>query len=80
MSQLKILIVEDDPDVGRAMALRLKRAGFQVVVARDAYQASLDVMPEHRSARVGIGLTRLGTSEALSIGAYAYALNKLNPM
>jgi glucokinase len=28
--------------------------------------------------RVGIGLTRLGTSEAVSIGAYAYALNRLD--
>ena len=28
--------------------------------------------------RVGIGLSRLGTSEATAIGAYAYALQKLN--
>ena len=27
--------------------------------------------------RIGVGLTRLGTSEAVSIGAYAYALSKL---
>lgn len=30
--------------------------------------------------RVGIGLTQLGTSEAVSIGAYAFALNKLDRM
>lgn len=30
--------------------------------------------------RVGLGLSRLGTSKAVSIGAYAFALNKLNKM
>ena len=30
--------------------------------------------------RVGIGMTQLGTSEAVSIGAYAFALNKLDRM
>ena len=30
--------------------------------------------------RVGIGLTQLGTSEAVSIGAYAFALNRLEQM
>lgn len=29
-------------------------------------------------ARVGIGFSRIGTSKAISIGAYAYALNALN--
>jgi glucokinase len=28
--------------------------------------------------RIGIGISRLGTSEAVAIGAYAYALNKLD--
>ena len=28
--------------------------------------------------RVGVGLSRLGTSEAVAVGAYAYALQKLN--
>jgi glucokinase len=27
--------------------------------------------------RVGVGITRLGTSEASAIGAYAFALNRL---
>lgn len=35
----KILLVEDDANLGRATALRLKAAGFEVVMARDAYQA-----------------------------------------
>jgi DNA-binding response OmpR family regulator len=35
----KILIVEDDAQLSRATALRLKAAGFDVVAARDAYQA-----------------------------------------
>lgn len=30
--------------------------------------------------RIGIGLTRLGTSEAINLGAYAFALTKLNKM
>jgi glucokinase len=30
--------------------------------------------------RIGIGISRLGTSEAVAIGAYAFALNKLNSM
>ena len=28
--------------------------------------------------RTGVGLSRLGTSKAISVGAYAYAINKLN--
>ena len=31
-------------------------------------------------ARLGIGLTRLGTSEAIALGAYAFALNALDAM
>jgi len=30
--------------------------------------------------RIGVGITRLGTSKATSIGAYAFALNKLDKM
>ena len=37
--QPKILIVEDDANLSRATALRLKAAGFDVTAARDAYQA-----------------------------------------
>jgi glucokinase len=28
--------------------------------------------------RIGVGISRLGTSRAVSVGAYAYALNKLD--
>ena len=28
--------------------------------------------------RIGVGITRLGTSEAVAIGAYAFALQKLD--
>ncbi len=30
-------------------------------------------------ARIGVGLSRLGTSEAIALGAYAYALHQLEP-
>ena len=29
--------------------------------------------------RVGVGMSRLGTSEAVAIGAYAFALQKIGP-
>ena len=35
----KILIIEDDQDVVRAMAVRLKAHGYDLVVARDAISA-----------------------------------------
>jgi glucokinase len=28
--------------------------------------------------RIGVGISRLGTSEAVAIGAYSYALNELS--
>lgn len=37
--QHRILIVEDDPDMVRAMAVRLKRQGYGLVVATDAISA-----------------------------------------
>jgi glucokinase len=30
--------------------------------------------------RIGIGISRLGTSKAVAIGAFAYALQKLDKM
>lgn len=39
MSIASILIVEDDADLSKAIAVRLKAAGFEIVIARDAYQA-----------------------------------------
>ncbi len=40
MNVSKILIVEDDADLSRALSLRIKAAGFEVVAARDALQAT----------------------------------------
>ncbi|MCG8406921.1 MAG: response regulator [Phycisphaerales bacterium] len=39
MNQPKVLIIEDDTDLSRAIAVRLKGIGFHVSVAQDAYQA-----------------------------------------
>lgn len=39
MTTNKILIIEDDQDVVRAMAVRLKAHGYDLVVARDAISA-----------------------------------------
>ncbi len=35
----KILIVEDDPNIGKALSIRLKNAGYDVSVAPDALTA-----------------------------------------
>ncbi len=32
----KILVVEDDPDIARALSIRLKSAGYEVIMAFDA--------------------------------------------
>lgn len=39
MNPIKVLIVEDDADLSRALAMRLKKAGMTVTVGQDAYQA-----------------------------------------
>lgn len=36
----KILVVEDDKDITRAMAIRLRSAGYEVAVAQDAVLAA----------------------------------------
>lgn len=36
----KILVVEDDKDISRAMSIRLKSAGYDVVIAHDAVLAA----------------------------------------
>ena len=46
----KILIVEDDPHLSRAMAIRIRAAGYQVVVACDAVQATSFWRKENPSA------------------------------
>ena len=47
----KILIVEDDADLSRAMATRLRAAGFEVAAARDAYFA-VQVARQERPALI----------------------------
>lgn len=36
----RILVVDDEPDIVRALALRLKSAGYELLVASDAVQAT----------------------------------------
>jgi glucokinase len=51
----------------------LRGAVKEVVVPGSGRKISFDPLP-----RTAVGLSRLGTSEAVSIGAYAYALNQLD--
>jgi len=59
----------EDPD---QLAVFLKGEKRSVKVPGTSREISYDPMP-----RVGVGMSRLGTSEAVAIGAYAFALNKL---
>lgn len=43
-----------------------------------AIPGSTRTITHDRSARVAVGLTRLGTSEAIALGAYAFALRQLD--
>lgn len=45
----------------------------EITVPGGTRKLAYDPMP-----RVGVGMSRLGTSEAVAIGAYAYALNRLD--
>jgi len=45
----------------------------QIAVPRSSRLATYDASP-----RIGVGLSRLGTSEAVAIGAYAFALRELD--
>jgi two-component system, OmpR family, KDP operon response regulator KdpE len=42
--QKKILVVEDDPDLQRGLAIRLRADGYRVMVAADALQATTAVL------------------------------------
>lgn len=42
----KILIVEDDKDISRALEVRLKSEGFEVVVAPDAVYGTMKAVSE----------------------------------
>lgn len=43
----KILLVEDDPDISRGLAIRLKAKGYDVVAAQDATVAMTMALREH---------------------------------
>jgi DNA-binding response OmpR family regulator len=43
----RILIIEDDPDIARLLALRLRASGYQPSIAGDAVTAMTVVQQEH---------------------------------
>ena len=51
----------------------VKGATREIVVPGTQRKLKYDPM-----ARLGVGVSRLGTSEAVAIGAYAFALRKLD--
>ena len=46
MSKLKILVVDDDPDLVRAMRLRLRANNYEVTTASDGYTAIASAQKE----------------------------------
>lgn len=46
MSKRKVLVVDDEPDIVRALSLRLKFNGYEVVIARDGLQATAVAVSE----------------------------------
>jgi len=63
------LNLEDPEQLNRFLAGESR----QIPVPGGIKKISYDSLP-----RIGVGISRLGTSEAVSIGAYAFALNKLD--
>jgi glucokinase len=54
------------------LAVFLQGEAKELIVPGSGRRVRFDAMP-----RVGVGISRLGTSEATAIGAYAYALSRL---
>lgn len=54
------------------------REFLQPVIRKVAVPGSSRTASYDASPRIGVGLSRLGTSEAVAIGAYAFALRKLD--
>ena len=52
----------------------LKGETREITVPGSKRKMKYDPLP-----RIGVGMSRLGTSEAVAIGAYAFALRKLSP-
>jgi glucokinase len=61
--------LEDEHELGKFLQPTIR----DIAVPGSARRASYDASP-----RIGVGLSRLGTSEAVAIGAYAFALRKLD--
>jgi glucokinase len=55
------------------MELFLKGEAREIAIPRSRNKVMYDPLQ-----RIGVGITRLGTSEAVAIGAYAFALNELD--
>jgi len=54
------------------------RSGFLQASAREVnVPGSGRIVRYDAEARTGIGVSRLGTSEAIAVGAYAFALDRL---
>jgi glucokinase len=51
----------------------LKGEAIEIAIPRSRNKVMYDPLQ-----RIGVGITRLGTSEAMAIGAYAFALNELD--
>lgn len=76
MAKLKILVIDDDPDLVRAMRLRLRASNFEVATATDGYSAIASAQKERPNLiildlglPVGDGfvvLDRLQNSDALA--------------
>lgn len=65
----KAFYLEDEAQMAQFLQGEVK----QIQVPHTNERVTYDSMP-----RVGIGFSRIGTSKAISIGAYAYALNTLD--
>jgi DNA-binding response OmpR family regulator len=46
MNQSKILVVEDDHDIAQLLAITIKKAGFEVAVSGNGYEA-LNLIRRH---------------------------------
>src|SRR5579862_800736 len=76
MAKAKILVIDDDPDLVRAMRLRLRASNFEVATATDGYSAIASAQKERPNLiildlglPVGDGfvvLDRLQNSDALA--------------
>lgn len=67
--EVKTFNLEDEKDTG----LFIRGAKKEITIPFSDKKVSYDPLQ-----RIGVGISKLGTSKAVSIGAYAFALNALN--